>query len=383
MMINRGILYRLSIFIIFFYIAVAFLAPFIAGDTPIICLNNGVISLPIINSGIRNEISEGSKCLMPLIPFSTQNIDPKYKTGISPFDKRQSGVFKSRHWMGTDKLGRDVASAMVHGSAIALKIGFLSVFFSFIIGVSLGMAAGYYQDNSIKMSWIQLSADFLFFITGVYYMWMEFIVFNDSFYLFLLGSIFVMICLIILHKLTGKFVTLYQFYVPVDIVIVKIIEIRKSFPGIFLLLALISIFRVPSVWNIVIIITILSWADFARLTRGDTLSIKNENYIISAQVLGFSDIRIMWRHILPNILPTLIVAVCFSIGGAVILESTLSFLGIGLPVEEVSWGKLMAEGRNMRYWWLVFFPGLAIFVLVLSLNSIASAWQKSNFNMFS
>ncbi|MFZ1525119.1 MAG: hypothetical protein WAT22_09910, partial [Saprospiraceae bacterium] len=78
--------------------------------------------------------------------------------------------------------------------------------------------------------------------------------------------------------------------------------------------------------------------------------------------------------------PTLIVAVCFSIGSAVILESTLSFLGVGLPVEEVSWGKMMAEGRNMRYWWLVVFPGLAIFLMVLSLNNISNHWQKSNFS---
>ncbi|MFZ1559415.1 MAG: ABC transporter permease, partial [Saprospiraceae bacterium] len=75
----------------------------------------------------------------------------------------------------------------------------------------------------------------------------------------------------------------------------------------------------------------------------------------------------------------LIVMVCFSIGSAVLLESTLSFLGIGLPVEEVTWGKMMAEGRNMNAWWLVVFPGLAIFILILSLNRLATGYQKSNF----
>ena len=167
--------------------------------------------------------------------------------------------------------------------------------------------------------------------------------------------------------------------VPIDMLLLKVIEIRKSFPGIFILLALVSLFAVPSIWNIVFIIALLGWTEFARFARAETLSVKEENYILSVKVLGFSDVRILVGHILPNILPTLIVMVCFSIGSAVLLESTLSFLGIGLPVEEVTWGKMMAEGRNMNAWWLVVFPGLAIFILILSLNRLATGYQKSNF----
>ena len=161
--------------------------------------------------------------------------------------------------------------------------------------------------------------------------------------------------------------------------LLKVIEIRKSFPGIFILLALVSLFAVPSIWNIVFIISLLSWTEFARFARAETLAVKEENYILSVKVLGFNDLRILFRHVLPNILPTLIVIACFSTGGAVLLESTLSLLGIGLPVEEVTWGKMMAEGRNMNAWWLVVFPGLAIFILILSLNTLASAFQKSNY----
>lgn len=209
---------------------------------------------------------------------------------------------------------------------------------------------------------------------------MEWIIFNPSMLYFSLGCL---VMIILVRASTGwlnKWEYFKKYDVPFDMLLLKVIEVRKSFPGIFILLALVSLFAVPSIWNIVFIIALLGWTEFARFARAETLAIKEENYIISVKVLGFSDVRILFRHILPNILPTLIVIACFSIGSAVLLESTLSFLGIGLPVEEVTWGKMMAEGRNMNAWWLVVFPGLAIFILILSLNSLASGYQKSNFS---
>ena len=120
----------------------------------------------------------------------------------------------------------------------------------------------------------------------------------------------------------------------------------------------------------------MMWTDFARFARAETLAVKGETYIQSARVLGYDSLRILFIHILPNILPTLLVVICFNISSAIILESSLSFLGIGLPVEEISWGKLLAEGRNMKLWWLVVFPGFAIFVVVLCLNILATHFQN-------
>jgi peptide/nickel transport system permease protein len=373
--------YRLSLFLIGTYIMVALFSPFLAGDKPIMCKSEDAWIFPFLSDKMLKNYNAGSTtCIMPLIPYSGGYAETAKNYGMSPFAGQKPGETENRHWLGTDKLGRDVAAGMIRGCGIALKIGFLSVFFSFLIGVSLGMAAGYFQDKGIKINAISM----MIYLTGLviigYMIWMEFVVFRHNLFLFFV----MMIGLILVLKITGhlwaKYSGDYKISIPLDTILVKSIEIRKSFPGIFLLLALISVCKVPSVWNIVLIITLLSWADFARLARGDTLSVKSENYITSATVLGMPDVRIIFRHILPNIMPTLIVAVCFSIGSAVILESTLSFLGVGLPVEEVSWGKMLAEGRNMRYWWLVVFPGLAIFLMVLSLNNISNHWQKSNFS---
>ena len=166
-----------------------------------------------------------------------------------------------------------------------------------------------------------------------------------------------------------------------DTIVIKIIEIRKSFPGTFILLALTSLFAIPSVWNIVIIITLLGWTEFARFARAETLAVKEENYIKAATILGYDHFRILYKHILPNILPTLIVVACFNISGAILLESTLSFLGIGLPVEQVTWGKMMAEGRSMLQWWMVVFPGMALFIIILCLNTIADVVIQKDSSM--
>lgn len=382
MMGSRNIAYRISLVMMGCYILTALFSPFLAGDRPIVCKSENKWIFPFwSDTGMKNMQEKSDLCIMPLIPYSGGYEGEGKNFGLSPMHQGKNEGFRYRHWLGTDKLGRDVAAGMIHGCGIALKIGFLSVLISFIIGVSLGLMAGYYQDRNIKVNSIMLIINMFSFLTVTYMLWMECVVFLQNWYMFFAGMAGLIFLLIILGKILSKRLSGKMIFLPLDTILIKLIELRKSFPGIFLLLALISIFSMPSVWNIVIIISLLSWADFARLARGDTLSVINENYIISAKVLGIPDIRIIFRHILPNIMPTLIVAICFSAGSAVILESSLSFLGIGLPVEEVTWGKMMAEGRNMRYWWLVVFPGMAIFLLVLCLNTISNHWQKSNFTV--
>jgi peptide/nickel transport system permease protein len=381
--IKNDISFILSKWVIGMYFMIAIFGSFLAGDVPIFCKKNDGISFPLISS-IFTKSSFNTKypeesCIMPFIPYSPLNIDKDQPAALSPFDDLKKGTTKSKHWLGTDKLGRDVASGMIHGTATALKIGIISVFFAFIVGVSLGMMSAYYKDDGIQISAPLLMATLLIIPAVIYYMIMEWVIFNPS----VLSLISACLAGIIIFgagiSWSNKSDYFKKYNVPIDLLLLKVIEIRKSFPGIFILLALVSLFAIPSIWNIVFIIALLGWTEFARFARAETLAVKEENYILSVKVLGFSDIKIIFRHILPNILPTLMVMVCFSIGSAVLLESTLSFLGIGLPVEEVTWGKMMAEGRNMNAWWLVVFPGLAIFILILSLNTLATGYQKSNF----
>jgi peptide/nickel transport system permease protein len=373
--------FRLSALVLMIFTCLAIFGPFIAGDTPIICYGKSCWSVPVINvyaHDTRVIPKSNCNCILPLIPYHPNSIDHSTGAGVSPLDAQTSLGWRHRHWLGTDRIGRDIAAGMIHGTGIALKIGLLSVLFAFLIGVSAGMFGAYYKDQCRQLNILQIVLPGVLLFFGIFYIVTECFLFGGGILkaLLLFAGLSV-ITLVLVRGLSG-FTKPLNIGISPDILIVKLIEIRKSFPGIFLLLALTGIFTVPSVWNIILIITLLGWTDFARYARAETLALKEENFIITARVQGLTNQRIIFYHILPNIMPTLIVVACFSFSSAVILESTLSFLGIGLPTEEVTWGKMMAEGRNMRHWWLVVFPGMALFILILCLNIVADRFQFQN-----
>lgn len=358
---------------------VAAFAPFMAGDSPIVCLSQGSLSFPALSKAESDRESSGiiSHCLMPLIPYHPQNIDKQNQSGTGPFSKQNVASLRQRHWLGTDNLGRDVASGLIHGTSTAMKIGLLSVFVSLLLGIPAGMAAGYYKNHRIRFNIPGLLTASFFLLTAGFYLIYELLIFRNLPALFCFVFILLITVCAGISKIFLRKRGFRTFYFPLDTLLVKIIELRKSLPGLFILLAMTCIFTVPSVWNVVLIISLLSWTEFARYARAETLAVSEENYIKSAAMLGISDAVILFRHILPNILPTIAVIACFGMAGAVMTESALSFLGIGLPVEEVTWGKMMAEGRNMRSWWLVVFPGLAIFILILCLSILADHYSRT------
>ncbi len=160
----------------------------------------------------------------------------------------------------------------------------------------------------------------------------------------------------------------------VDSVIMRITDLMFSLPMILLALIFAVLFG-PSFTNIVIIISLVLWAQYARMARGETLRIKGLDFVALAKTAGCSAPRIMMRHILPNVSSSLIVLATLQVGTVIILESALSFLGVGLPVTSPSWGIMIAEGRSYitSAWWLSVVPGLAILLTVLSFNILGDA----------
>lgn len=362
--------------VVFIYLAIGLLASFIANDVPIVCYDDTGVHFPIFSKKLLSFHEKQSFCLWPIIPYSSHTIDIRNQSAVSPFDHQNISSIKYRHWMGTDAIGRDVLAGLIHGTKTSLQVGFLSVLFSFIIGVTLGIYAAYFKDDEKKINLWQLLLSILMIFLLIFYS--VNLIMSNIYSWIHLGLVWMLLIglWLMMYRWLSKVKTGIHFNVHFDSILIKLIEIRKSFPGLFILLALTTIFSTPSVWNIVCIITFLGWTEFARYARAETMAIKAENYIISAKMYGINHWRIMIRHILPNLMPTLIVVACFSISGAIMLESTLSFLGIGLPVESVTWGKLMADGKNLRTWWIVVFPGLALFILILALNSMAEWYQK-------
>lgn len=155
----------------------------------------------------------------------------------------------------------------------------------------------------------------------------------------------------------------------VDGLLMRFVDIMLCFPTFFLILAVIA-FLEPSIWNIMIIIGLTGWMGVARLVRAEFLSLRERDFVQAARALGASDARLIFRHILPNALSPVLVSATLGVAGAILTESALSFLGIGVQPPTPSWGNMLIAGKQTlgTAWWLSAFPGLAILITVLGYN---------------
>jgi peptide/nickel transport system permease protein len=227
---------------------------------------------------------------------------------LAPWDANRPDVRKildppsSRHLLGTDQLGRDVLSRMLHGARVSLAVGFVSVGIAAAIGIVLGAAAGYH------------------------------------------GGL-------------------------VDASIMRLVDLMLVFPRFFLLLAVLAFLK-PSIWTIMVVIGLTGWMGVARLVRAEFLALKEREFVVWSQAVGAGAFRIIWRHILPNAMAPVLVAMTLGIPAAILTESGLSFLGLGVQPPRATWGNILNEGKDAieLAWWLSVYPGLAILVTVLSYN---------------
>jgi peptide/nickel transport system permease protein len=301
---RRNAIALVGFYVVCFLACVALFADFLANDKPYYLEYHGKVYFPIFRSylvgmrlgqwptelvNVNFKKLEGAKAIFPPNPYRPSNINL-----LEPLESPSS-----KHWFGTDKLGRDVAAGMIHGSRISLSIGFVAVGIAVIIGVILGAIAGYFG------SWI-------------------------------------------------------------DLVVSRLFEIMLSIPTFFLLITVAALLP-PSIFLTMAIIGMTSWVGMARFTRNEFLRIRSLDYVTAAIALGVTDRKVMFKHILPNALAPVIVSVVLGIAGAILVESSLSFLGIGVPAELVTWGSILHEASTTTFaWWLAVFPGFAIFITVLA-----------------
>jgi peptide/nickel transport system permease protein len=161
-----------------------------------------------------------------------------------------------------------------------------------------------------------------------------------------------------------------------DDVLMRVGDLHLAFPVLLLGVALLSVLG-ASLVNLILVLAISGWVTYARIVRGETLSIVEREFVAAARALGAGDGHVIWRHILPNVWPPIIVVATFSVARMIIAEASLSFLGLGIPPPAPSWGAMLDEGRNYitTGWWLALFPGLAILVLVLGINLVGD-WLR-------
>ncbi|MBT3544869.1 MAG: ABC transporter permease [Saprospiraceae bacterium] len=388
-MSNNNLLYRqaqspmvmkIATWIIGTFLVIGLCSRFIANDMPLLANYEGSVSSPatveflsdigIVDSRIYDETKFRWK-IMPPIPYSSDQLNSRVNVSVGPLDNQEVSSLRYRHWLGTDQLGRDVLAGLVHGTNIAVKVGLLSVFFSLLLGLYLGLLSGYFGDNGWKINIFALLIGTLIKALGLYYILYPLVVDPGLFYYLILALIVTVLQLALYKFIPGS--TKPSISLPIDLITTKIIEVLNSIPTLFIILAFLAIFTKPSIWNVIIIISIIGWPKFARLVRAEILQIKNIEYIESAKSIGLSDFQIILKHALPNAITSVISITAFAISGAILLESTLSFLGLGIPLDQVSWGSMLADARvNFSSWWLALFPGLAIFFVLISFYIIGN-----------
>tara|TARA_A100001015_G_C14902575_1_gene677008 strand:- start:321 stop:1133 length:813 start_codon:yes stop_codon:yes gene_type:complete len=234
-------------------------------------------------------------------------------TPYSPTELNLNAVLlppSAHHWLGTDGLGRDIATRLIYGARISLLVGFVAVGIATFIGLVVGALAG--------------------------------------------------------------------FYTRLDGVLMRFVDIMLCFPSFFLILAVIAFLK-PSIVNIMVVIGLTSWMGVARLVRAEFLHLQKQEFIIAARGQGLGDWRLMWRHFLPNSLTPVWVNTTLAVAAAILVESGLSFLGIGVQPPTPSWGNMLIEGKaNIEVaWWLSLFPGLAILITVLGFNLLGEGLRDA------
>ena len=164
----------------------------------------------------------------------------------------------------------------------------------------------------------------------------------------------------------------------VDVVLSRLIEVVMCFPTFFLILTILA-FLGPSLWNIMIVIGVTSWTGIARLVRGEFLKLRHQDFVVSTKALGLPLHRILFRHLFPNSLSPVLVSITFGVASSILIESSLSFLGVGVQPPRASWGSILSDSRQFMdiAWWLMMFPGFAIFLTITSFNLIGEGLRDA------
>ena len=309
----------------------AVLSPAIAGTKPVVCYYKGWIYFPCLGyfrdswenpifttDKFRNQYFKNLPKKDPnswaIWPLVFQDPHERLRKGSreghpeNPIgDKGEPSAF---NLMGTTTEGVDVFAHLIHGTRLALLVGFVSMGIAAAIGITLGALAGYFGGMA-------------------------------------------------------------------DIFLSRLIEIVMCIPTLILILAIISVVERPTVWHTMAIIGMTGWTGIARLTRAEFLKLQSLDYVTAAKAMGAGHLRIIFRHILPNALAPVLVPITFGIAAAILIENALRFLGLG-DLSGASWGLVLNEGReNLKMWWLIIFPGAAIFLTVMAYNLIGEGLQEA------
>jgi len=415
---------RLAVFFIGILFFLSLFADILATDLPLFVNYKGNYWFPALSSIInpeRTEIitdppTEAKETVqfdifnwkeMPLesviwapVPWSPDKPDLLNRDYASPLDEHKfknpdgsivSSRFLFRHHLGTDQRGLDLLSGIIHGCRISLKIGFLSMLIATIIGVMAGAFSGYFGNDRLNSTRARWWLSIIGFVAGYFWGFTSRIhtitdAFNSGFWIStfqILISLLIVVFAVVGGVQTGRLlngigILRKKVTVPIDSVVQRFSEVFNSLPRLLIIITLAAVFHDKSIGMVIAIIGFTNWTGISRFTRAEMFRTRDLNYIEAARSMGLPWYQVIFRHALPNAFAPVFIEIAFLVAGSIVAESSLSFLGIGVPDDVVTWGSILSAGREqVDAWWMVVFPGLAIFLTVLSLNVIGERLREA------
>lgn len=382
------------------------LANVLSNDRPFKCEVEGQILYPMMQPALTVEVSQPGGGTLPLraeridwhdlkpdhswwAPIPYGNRARNTHRSISPIGQQKltNGEvlsLRNRHWLGTDQSGRDVLAGMLRGIRISLGIGLLATLIAGLIGFLIGSTAGYFSDDRLQlpsfMKWTLLPSVLLGLWYGFIRRKLEFSdVSGWEWWLqFGIGMIWVAgVGMLVsgIGWIIWKQGKRKKTVIRIDFFFSRIIEVLDSLPQLLLIITLGALLA-RDIWTFITLIGLTSWSGVARMVRAESLRIRNSDYITAARISQIPSRRILFRHVWPQIIPIMLVPLAFGVGNVIIAESSLSFLGI--IEKSSSWGGMLSEAVHVRQlWWLPIFPGVAIFLTVLTINVLGESLRKA------
>lgn len=362
---------------------------FIAHQRPIWCVIDGQSHWPLIETLFANKINPvyntydeqntwqqmpSADRIMPLIPFSASATSTH--SNLPPMQV-VNGV---RHWLGTDEKGRDVAAGLVSGTQTALFTGFLALLVAFLVGGILGALAGYFGDDRFKVSTGTLVVFIVGGLTFIYLVFFSQKALNGTLSWGNIG----LITLLWPTLSAGLMVVLKKWNIgqqrrriPMDMIIMRMAELFESVPALIILLVAASAMQERTLTKIIFLIGVLLWTGTARFLRSELLKVREMDYIRALQRLGIPEWRILFKHAIPNAIRPVFLMLALSASGAILIESSLSFLNLGSTNPSVvSWGAMLQTSRqNIELWWVWLPPGLLVSLVAAAMFE----WNESKF----
>ncbi|HMR46794.1 MAG TPA: ABC transporter permease [Bacteroidia bacterium] len=375
-------------------VLLAIFAPFIANEKPL--SGNDTLTS---NDNLPYEFGSNSnpQILHP-IPYSPGQPKQNDLALLSPFQKNYytnhngqqiETPLRFHHWLGTDAIGADVAAGIVFGLRHSLLIAIFSMILSISISLIFGVYSGYFADSGIYLSRIKFISLILFLFLVWFYCFKSFTMeWHNLFQQFnvinlkdlLPCFIFFLVLTIALfsfwNSINKRSVTeIKQIHLNPDFWISLLTQVMVAVPQLIIIIALSSLFQ-PSGITLIFVFGLVLWVEPSRMIRTEVQRLRSESFVDAAIVTGLSFRQIVFRHLIPNLIPILKPVFLYGMAAVILSESGLSFIGLGVNPGTVTLGGLMAQAKeNIDSWWLILFPGLCIFLTILSLTVLS---EKTN-----